>query len=236
MSTSLVFLALLKQTRHGLAWAAPPDNISTFSRSLQSLRLTYETLVWWGTKGSHCRDIFHSLTTTAAATRQPSQTKLLMQTVLSASIRRVWSSVFPFLVLSRPFLSQLCCLRCVFRVALQAEWSLLLCVSHIQGLKGLCILTTGPSCEWFLKSCITIMTHCLSFFSSSVDKWLEFQNNPDISKEAFFFSLHINVPLGIGCPDVAVWSVSEPFPHMSNDWQAFVCQSKRMKWEFFFMQ
>lgn len=57
---------------------------------------------------------------------------------------------------------------------------------------GLCLFTTSPSHEWFIKSCITIVTHCLSLFAedklSSADKWLEFQNNTNISKEAFFFS------------------------------------------------
>lgn len=57
---------------------------------------------------------------------------------------------------------------------------------------GLCLFTTSPSHEWFIKSCITIMTHCLSLFLeerlSSVDKWLEFQNNTNISKDTWIIS------------------------------------------------
>lgn len=64
-----------------------------------------------------------------------------------------------------------------------------MCESHSRP-PGLCLFTTSPSHEWFIKSCITIMTHCLSLFAevrlSDVDKWLEFQNNTNISEETFW--------------------------------------------------
>lgn len=65
-----------------------------------------------------------------------------------------------------------------------------MCESHFRP-PGPCLFTTSPSHEWFIKPCITIMTHCLSLFLgdrlSGVDKWLEFQNNTNISKETFCF-------------------------------------------------
>lgn len=66
-----------------------------------------------------------------------------------------------------------------------------MCESHSRP-PGLSIFTTISTCEWFLKSCITIKTHCVSLFQEErlivVDNWLEFQNNVDISKEILFAS------------------------------------------------
>lgn len=38
-----------------------------------------------------------------------------------------------------------------------------MCESHSRP-PGLCLFTPSPSHEWFVKSCITIMTHCCHFF------------------------------------------------------------------------
>lgn len=85
-------------------------------------------------------------------------------------------------------------LRCILLFHFKQSKPVSMCESHSRP-PGLCLFTTSPFHEWFTKSCITIMTHCLSLFLedrlSGVDKWLEFQNNTNISKETFFFTLWI---------------------------------------------
>lgn len=87
-------------------------------------------------------------------------------------------------------------LRCILLFHFKQSKPVSMCESHSRP-PGLCLFTTSPSHEWFTKSCITIMTHCLSLFLedrlSGVDKWLEFQNNTNISKETFFFRFMDNV-------------------------------------------
>lgn len=95
------------------------------------------------------------------------------------------------------FISQFCnCLRytvplCFF---LSRTNPFDMCESHRRP-PGLCLFTTSPSHEWIIKSCITIMTHCLSLFLeerlSSVDKWLEFQNNTNLSTKTFCFMVNV---------------------------------------------
>lgn len=92
------------------------------------------------------------------------------------------------------------------------------------------------------------MIHCLSLFGkeilSGVDKWLEFQNNTNISEETFRFMgnvfcwvVAVQMLLCGHCHFFVFKCLSvSGFFDVSSDWQTFVCQNKRLKQEFLFMQ
>ena len=119
-----------------------------------------------------CRDVFHSKP-------QSHHHCCCNQTALTERTARVGSCMckystpqlivefifFMWLLVSHPSISQpYPCLRYILLFHLSRTNPVCMCESHSRP-PGLCLFTTSPSHEWFIKSCITIMTHGLSHFS-----------------------------------------------------------------------
>lgn len=128
-------------------------------------------------------------TTSAAALRTNCSCRLVYLQVCDATAHnRVCILHVATCYLIHPYPSRILISDISFCFILSRTNPIGMCESHSKP-PGLRLFTTSPSHEWFIKSCITIMTHCLSLFTeerwSGADNWLEFQNNINISEENF---------------------------------------------------